>query len=134
MTKVLTSVVTVVAVIVIGIVVDLPGQPSSPSLSISGSGSAAFFVAAKDAVNHNIKAHSGGKRSSNENDDDDDDHDKCGLYLAVSSTSTAETPKLGVFAGRCTQINSFCLFNDTVYYIYFLAGSCLAMYDPFASD
>ena len=47
-----------------------------------------------------------GRNSNRKNEkgdkNDDGDKQKCGLYLAVSSTSTAEAPKLGVFAGTLT--------------------------------
>jgi hypothetical protein len=41
--------------------------------------------------------------SSSNNNKDDIDHSQCGVYLAISSTSTDAEPKWGVFAGRDMQ-------------------------------
>ena len=73
-------------------------SPSSSSLS---------FLKTVEAVN--VKEMVGGSGSGSDGhrkpgDDKvhNDDNQQCGLYLAVSSTSTAEAPKLGVFAGTST--------------------------------
>lgn len=73
-------------------------------------------VNVKDMVGSEADRHSS---TSKDSKNDDDDKQKCGLYLAVSSTSTAEAPKLGVFAGtyrkHCLFISSrvmLCVMHD----------------------
>ena len=91
---------------VIALIVGVSSMVSS-TFDKSQSSSSLFFLKTVEAVN--VKemvggsgSDSGGHRKPGDDKVHNDDNQQCGLYLAVSSTSTAEAPKLGVFAGTST--------------------------------
>eukprot|EP00529_Nitzschia_sp_RCC80_P012381 CAMPEP_0113482576 /NCGR_PEP_ID=MMETSP0014_2-20120614/22991_1 /TAXON_ID=2857 /ORGANISM="Nitzschia sp." /LENGTH=573 /DNA_ID=CAMNT_0000376099 /DNA_START=131 /DNA_END=1848 /DNA_ORIENTATION=+ /assembly_acc=CAM_ASM_000159 len=85
---------------VVALLVGVSSTVSSDKSSSSSSSS--LFLTTVEAVNvkEMVGGGGGGHRKHGDDKVHNDDNQQCGLYLAVSSTSTAEAPKLGVFAGK----------------------------------
>lgn len=65
---------------------------------------------------------------------EDDNHDQCGMYMAISSTSTVEDTKWGIYAGKDYQKNAPLGYPDIAINIFNLQGNAHLVDDGEASE
>ena len=57
---------------------------------------------------------------------EEENHDQCGLYLATSSTSTADEPKWGIFAGKSFRKRDRIGFGDIAIHTHQMEANALS--------
>jgi hypothetical protein len=57
---------------------------------------------------------------------DEEEEDQCGLYLATSSTSTADEPKWGTFAGKPYKTRSPIGFGDVAIHTHHMEANAFS--------